>query len=186
MEEKEKCRCKWANSVSMEYHDEEWCKQSHDDNYLFEMIVLESFQAGLSWNIVLKKREGLRNAFDGFDYKKISQYTDDDIERLLNDSNIIRSKSKINSTINNAKRFIEIQEEFGSFDKYIWSFTDGKTIRDISLIYEPKTNLSEIVCKDMRKRGMKYMGAITTYAFLLAIGIYNGHEEECYLCPENS
>lgn len=182
----EKCRCKWVSSTSIAYHDEEWCKQSHDDNYLFEMLVLESFQAGLSWNIVLKKREGLRKAFDGFDYKKISTYTDTDVERLLNDENIIRSKSKINSIINNAKRFIEIQQEFGSFSNYIWSFTDGKTIRDIALIHEPTTPLSDKVSKDMKKRGMKYMGSITTYAYLLGIGIYNGHEVTCYLSPENS
>lgn len=184
MEEKNERRCSWVDSATVEYHDEEWGTPSHDDAYLFELLLLESFQAGLSWVIILKKREGFRQAFDNLDYKKIALYNDEDIERLVIDDGIIRSRGKIAATVKNAKVFMQIQEEYGSFDKYIWSYTDGKTIRDVSVIYDGHTPVAESISKDLKKRGMKYMGPTTTFAYLQAIGIYNAHEPHCYLAPK--
>jgi len=184
MEGKNIRRCSWVDSASECYHDNEWGKPSHDDDYLFEMLLLESFQAGLSWVIILKKREGFRRAFDGFDYKKIAEYTDNDIERLVHNDDIIKSRGKIAAAVQNAKVFMEIQKEFGSFSDYLWSFVDGQPIRDASSGYVNRTPLSDKISKDLKKRGMKYMGSTTTLAYLLAVGIYNAHEPYCFLSPE--
>lgn len=179
-------RCSWVNSVSECYHDNEWGKPSHDDNYLFEMLLLESFQAGLSWAIILKKREGFRRAFDGFDYRKIAEYTNDDIERLMHDDDIVKSRGKIAAAVQNAKVFMEIQKESGSFSDYLWSHVDGQAIRDVSAGYANQTPLSDKISKDLKKRGMKYMGSTAILAYLQAVGIYNAHESHCFLAPEHS
>ncbi len=174
-------RCSWVDSATIKYHDEEWCKPSYNDEYLFEMLLLELFQAGLSWAIILNKREGFRKAFDNFDYKKISNYSQMKVDELLLDSNIVRSRGKIEATIKNANVFIEIQKEYGSFSKYIWSYTNNNVIKDRNLIYESKTDLSDKLSRDLKKRGMKYVGSITLYSYLQAIGVYNNHEPSCFL-----
>ncbi len=177
-------RCSWANNdLSIKYHDNEWCKISKDDNYIFEMLVLESFQAGLSWNTILKKRENFREAFDNFDYKKIVNYEENKIEELLKNEGIIRHKLKINATINNAKRFIEIQKEFGTFANYIWDFVEGKQIinnwKEMKEV-PGKTELSNKISKDLKKRGFKFVGSTIIYSFLQAIGIIDDHIEGCF------
>ena len=174
-----KKRCKWANSdeIYKKYHDEEWGVPKHDDQEIFEMLILESFQAGLSWITILKKRDNFREAFDDFDYEKISEYDKDKIEELLQDEGIIRHKGKINAAINNAKIFMEIQEEFGSFDEYIWDFTDGKIIK---AEYQTESELSKKISKDLKKRGMKFLGPKIIYSFLESIGIIDNHEKKCF------
>ena len=176
-------RCPWAKGEKdIHYHDTEWGVPSHDDNYIFEMLILEGFQAGLSWNTILQKRENFRNAFDNFDYKIISEYNSKKIESLLEDSGIIRNKLKINSTATNAKAFMKIQEEFGSFSTYIWGFTNNKRIinkwKDISEV--PATSdLSDKVSKDLKKRGFKFVGSTIVYSFLQALGIIDDHLISC-------
>ena len=174
-----KKRCSWANSdnIYIKYHDKEWGVPKHDDQEIFEMLVLESFQSGLSWITILKKRENFRNAFDDFDYEKISEYDDEKIEELLQDEGIIRNRGKIEAAINNAKIFIDIQEEFGSFDEYIWDFTDGEIIK---AEYETESDLSKKISKDLKKRGMKFVGPKIIYSFLEAIGIIDNHEKKCF------
>ena len=174
-----KKRCKWATSdeIYKKYHDEEWGVPKHDDQEIFEMLILESFQAGLSWITILKKRDNFREAFDDFDYEKISEYDKDKIEELLQDEGIIRHKGKINAAINNAKIFMEIQEEFGSFDEYIWDFTDGKIIK---AEYQTESELSKKISKDLKKRGMKFLGPKIIYSFLESIGIIDNHEKKCF------
>ena len=174
-----KKRCKWvtADEIYIKYHDEEWCIPKHDDQEIFELLVLESFQSGLSWLTILKKRENFRKAFDNFDYEKIAEYDDDKIDELLSDEGIIRNKAKINATINNAKVFMDIQEEFGSFDDYIWDFTDGEIIK---AEYETESDLSKKIAKDLKKRGMKFVGSKTVYSFLESIGIIDNHEKKCF------
>ena len=176
-------RCSWANNdLLIKYHDNEWCKISKDDNYIFEMLVLESFQAGLSWNTILKKRENFREAFDNFDYKKISNYGENKIEELLKNEGIIRHTLKINAVINNAKKFMEIQKEFGTFANYIWDFVEGKQIinnwKEMSEV-PAKTLLSDKISKDLKKRGFKFVGSTIIYSFLQAIGIIDDHIEGC-------
>lgn len=177
-------RCKWPNLEKhenyIEYHDEEWAVASYDDRYLFEMIVLESFHCGLSWLLILNKRKGFRRAFDNFDPDIIENYDEDKIAELLENKKIVRNEKKIRATINNAKCFIKIQVEFGSFCDYIWSFTDNKIIfrKDDTLITTNK--LSDRVSKDFRKRGFKFMGNITTYSYLEAIGVMNNHCSYCF------
>ena len=173
-----KKRCKWVtdDEIYIKYHDEEWCLPKHDDQEIFELLVLESFQSGLSWLTILKKRENFRKAFDNFDYEKIAEYDDDKIDELLSDEGIIRNKAKINATINNAKVFMDIQEEFGSFDDYIWDFTDGEIIK---AEYETESDLSKKIAKDLKKRGMKFVGSTIIYSYLQAIGIINDHELSC-------
>ncbi len=177
-------RCSWANNdLLIKYHDNEWCKISKDDNYIFEMLVLESFQAGLSWNTILKKRENFREAFDNFDYKKISNYGKNKIEELLKNEGIIRHTLKINAVINNAKKFMEIQKEFGTFANYIWDFVEGKQIiNNWKEIKEVPTNteLSNKISKDLKKRGFKFVGSTIIYSFLQAIGIIDDHIEGCF------
>ena len=174
-----KKRCKWVtdDEIYIKYHDEEWCIPKHDDQEIFELLILESFQSGLSWLTILKKRENFRKAFDNFDYEKIAEYDDDKIDELLSNEGIIRNKAKINATINNAKVFMDIQEEFGSFDDYIWDFTDGEIIK---AEYETESDLSKKIAKDLKKRGMKFVGPKTVYSFLESIGIINNHEKKCF------
>ena len=175
--------CKWAKSeIEIKYHNEEWCRICHDENKLFEMLILECMQAGLSWKCILDKRENMRKAFDNFDYKKISKNDNEKIEELLNDKGIIRNKRKINALIINANKFIEVQKEFGSFDKYIWSFTNYKQIDNKLNDDDPlpaRNELSDTISKDLNKRGFKFAGSIIIYSYLEAIGIINDHSVNC-------
>jgi len=177
-------RCKWVNlknKIYVDYHDNEWGKIEHNDRYLFEMLILEGFQAGLSWECVLNKREDFRKAFDNFDYEKISKYDNNKINELINNQNIIRNKLKINAAIINARVFMKIQKEFGSFDKYIWSFSNNKVIKNMDDNLKTTSELSDTISKDLRKRGMKFVGSTIIYSYLQAIGIINDHELKCYL-----
>ena len=180
---KEKTRCAWATKEEdIYYHDNEWGGTSHDDDYIFEMLILEGFQAGLSWITILRKRENFRKAFDNFDYKKIKDYKQDKIDELRLNEGIIRNKLKVNSTVENAKAFIEVQKEFGSFSNYIWGFTDNKKIinkwTELSEL-PAKTELSDNVSKDMKKRGFKFVGSTIIYSLLQAIGIIDDHLISC-------
>ena len=174
-----KKRCSWATSdeVYIKYHDEEWGVPTHDDRELFEFLVLESFQAGLSWITILKKRENFKEAFDDFDVVKVAGYDDVKVDELRENEGIIRHKGKITSAINNARIFIEIQKEFGSFDNYIWGFTDGKVIKSE---YLTESELSKAISKDLKKRGMKFVGPTIIYSYLEAVGIIDNHQENCF------
>lgn len=178
-------RCKWCNlknELYVKYHDEEWCMPNFDDKYLYEMLILESFQAGLSWECVLNKRENFRKAFDNFNIYKICKYENKKIEELLQDKSIIRNKLKINATINNSKIFLNIQNEYGTFFNYLRSFTDGKIIYELG---KTRSELSDNISKDLQKRGMKFVGSTIIYSYLQAIGIINSHEKECFLHRHN-
>ncbi len=172
-------RCSWVtdDEIYIRYHDDEWGIPTHDDKELFEMLVLESFQAGLSWITILKKRENFRKAFDDFDVQKVACYDEDKVNELLENEGIIRHKGKITSSINNAKIFIEIQKELGSFSEYIWSFTDGKTIKSE---FKTESELSKRISNDLKKRGMKFVGPTIIYSYLESIGIIDNHEENCF------
>ena len=172
-------RCTWAGSdeVYIRYHDEEWGVPTHDDRELFEMLVLESFQAGLSWITILKKRENFKRAFDDFDVRKVADYDEAKVEELRQNEGIIRHKGKINAAINNAQVFIEIQDEFGSFDEYIWGFTDGEIIKAEFLT---ESELSRHISKDLKKRGMKFVGPTIIYSYLESIGMIDNHQECCF------
>ena len=175
-------RCKWVNlnnELYIKYHDEEWGIPSFSDDYLFEMLVLESFQAGLSWECVLNKRESFRKVFDNFNYHIISSYNEEKINELMCNKNIIRNKRKIQATINNAKVFINIQKEYGTFSNYIWHFTNHKIIKNTTDIFNPTSELSDKISKDLIKRGMKFVGSMIIYSYLQAIGIINDHELHC-------
>ncbi len=179
----ERKRCSWVNLNSplyINYHDKEWGVPSHDDRYLFEMLILESFQAGLSWSTILKKREHFREAFDGFDVVKVSQYDEVKKEALRENKGIIRNKLKIKAAVNNAKTFITIQKEYGSFSKYIWGFTNHQVIKNQTGTFLATSPLSDTISKDLKKRGMKFVGSTIIYAYLQAIGIINDHEPECF------
>jgi len=176
-------RCKWVDLKSplyIEYHDEEWGVPKFDDRDLFELLILEGFQAGLSWITVLKKREAFRSSFNNFDVKKVAKYDESKITELLNNADIIRSRNKIESAINNAKVFIEIQKEFGSFSNYIWKFTNGKVIKNTDDNLKVSSSLSDEISKDLKKRGMKYVGTVIIYSYLQSIGVINDHEIECF------
>ena len=176
-------RCFWVDEKSeiyVKYHDEEWGVPNHNDRDLFELLILEGFQAGLSWITVLKKREAFRKAFDNFDVKKVSEYDEEKINALLENKDIIRSRGKITAAINNAKIFIEIQKDFGSFSNYIWGFTDNKVIKNTTGEIPVKTELYDMVSKDLKKRGMKYTGSVIIYSYLQAIGIVDDHDINCY------
>jgi len=181
----EKQRCPWCLSSEkyIKYHDEEWGKPVHDDAVHFEFLVLESAQAGLSWITVLNKRENYRKSYDGFDVKKAAQYGPDKIKELMANEGVIRNLKKIEASINNAVRFIEIQQEFGSFDKYIWNFTGFKPIvnkwKTLSEL-PPFSALSDNVARDMKKRGFKFLGSTVMYAHLQAVGIINDHLIDCF------
>lgn len=178
-------RCDWClgDELYIKYHDEEWGVPVHDDRTHFEFLVLESMQSGLSWLTILRKRENFRRAFAGFDPAKVAEYDEAKIAELLQNPGIIRNRRKIEAAINNAQRFLEIQREFGSFDKYIWGFTNGEIItnhyKSISEI--PATSpLSDEISKDLKKRGFKFLGSVTIYAHLQATGIINDHINKCF------
>lgn len=176
-------RCKWVNLKNqkyIDYHDFEWGVVSHDDNYLFELLLLESFQAGLSWECILNKREAFREAFDNFDYTKIAEYNENKIDELVHNDKIIKNKLKIKSAINNAKIFMSIQKEFGSFDKFIWSFSNNKTIKNIDDSFNTTSLLSDKISKALKRRGMKFVGSTIIYSYLQAIGMIDDHEKKCY------
>ena len=176
-------RCSWVDEKSeiyKKYHDEEWGVPKHDDRDLFELLVLESFQAGLSWLTVLKKREAFKKAFDNFNVKKVANYDDKKVDELLKNDKIIRSKNKILSAIGNARVFIEIQKEFGSFSNYIWGFSDNKVVKKDFVKLPVSTDLSDTISKDLKKRGMKYVGTVIIYSYLQAIGVVDDHEKDCF------
>lgn len=178
-------RCPWCGSdeLYVKYHDEEWGVPVHEDKKHFEFLVLESAQAGLNWLTVLKKRENYRTAYDNFDPLKVSLYDDEKLEELMQNSGIIRNRKKIEASINNAKRFLEIQKEFGSFDNYIWGFVDGKSVKNHwnNIKEVPATSeLSDKVSKDLKNRGFKFLGTTIVYAHLQATGIINDHLVDCF------
>ncbi|MFH1327132.1 MAG: DNA-3-methyladenine glycosylase I [archaeon] len=182
-------RCAWPgkSEIMIKYHDKEWGVPLHDDKKLFEFLVLDAFQAGLSWQIVMNKRKGFRKAFSGFNYKKIAKFTDKDVDRLKQDASIIRNGLKIKATIKNAQAFIKVQKEFGSFDKYIWGFTNGKVIknkfkhvRDLPATSKESDEMSA----DLKKRGFKFVGSTICYAFMQAAGIINDHTTDCFRYEE--
>lgn len=183
MEDKKRCGWCVSSDLYKKYHDEEWGVPVYEDTKLFEFLLLETFQAGLSWITILNKRENFRKAFDNFDYKKIANYSEDKIQELLLDAGIIRNKLKVNSAVSNAQNFIKIQEEFGSFSKYIWDFVDGKPIdnnrKSLSEV-QSTTPLSDAISKDLKKRGFKFVGSTVVYAHMQATGMVNDHVEECW------
>ncbi len=181
----EKNRCSWAqgNQLEMDYHDTEWGVPVHDDKILFEFLILEGAQAGLSWSTILNKREGYRQALDDFDVQKISTYGEEKIAELLDNPGIVRNKLKVNSTISNARLFIEVQKEFGSFDAYIWQFVDSKPIINAwsSSSQVPVSTLeSDAMSKDLKKRGFKFIGTTICYAYMQAMGMVNDHATDCF------
>lgn len=174
-------RCQWVNlenPLYVRYHDEEWGVPQHSDNALFELLILEGFQAGLSWECVLNKRARFREVYDQFDPEKVSQYGEEKIQALLSDPSIIRNRLKVRASITNAKAFLKIQAEYGSFDNYIWGFTDGQVVYES---YQTRTAspLSDRISRDLKKRGMKFVGTTVIYSYLQAAGIINGHGPEC-------
>jgi len=185
-----KTRCSWAEkTIFHDYHDTEWGVPVHDDRKLFEFLVLDAFQAGLSWSTILNKRENFRKAFDDFDYEKVARYDQHKIDELLQNEGIIRNKLKVNGTVKNAKAFIQVQQEFGSFDKYIWQFTGGKTLvnkwTDLKQI-PAKSKESDSMSKDLQKRGFTFVGSTICYAFMQAAGMINDHLVTCFRYKEVS
>jgi DNA-3-methyladenine glycosylase I len=182
-------RCKWAesNELMTDYHDREWGTPLHDDKQLYELLILEGMQAGLSWNTVLQKRDNFRKAFDNFDYTKIIKYKEEKIEELMQNKGIIRNRLKIQSVITNAKSFLKVQKEFGSFNNYIWDFVNAKSVRNSWKKLEDlpsNTELSDRISKDMKKRGFKFIGTTILYSFLQAIGVVNDHTTDCFRYSE--
>lgn len=184
------CRCEWSGTdpIYIAYHDNEWGRPEHDDRKLFEMLILEGMQAGLSWITILHKRENFRKAFDNFDPNKVAKYGDKKIAELLADAGIIRNKLKINAAVANAKAFLEIQREFGSFDKFIWSYVDNtpiinrpKTLADVPV----STPLSDRISKDLKKRGFKFVGTTIIYSFMQAVGMVDDHVIGCFCHSDN-
>ena len=176
-----KIRCHWvnlANTTYLRYHDDEWGRPVHDDHMLFEMLILENFQAGLTWECVLNKREAFRRAFDGFDLRKVASYSEEKLTALQADSGIIRNRLKIRAAVVNAQVFQKIQQEWGSFDRYLWHWTDEKIIQEVDKVSSP---LSAAISKDLKKRGMKFVWSIIIYAYLQAVGVINSHESICFL-----
>lgn len=179
-------RCKWCNLNNkkyIEYHDKEWGILNTNDYYLFEMLILESFQAGLSWECVLNKRENFKKAYDNFDYEKVALYDEAKINELANNKSIIRNKLKIRASINNAIIFKTILNDYGSFYNYLKAFTDNKIIYEVN---KTKSSLSDVISKDLTKRGMKFVGTTIIYSFLQAIGIIYSHDKECFLYKEDN
>ncbi|MBA7515309.1 DNA-3-methyladenine glycosylase 1 [subsurface metagenome] len=182
-------RCEWAdnNALMKEYHDKEWGTPEHDEKILCELLILEGMQAGLSWNTVLQKRDNFRKAFDNFDYIRISNYAELKIEELMQNKGIIRNRLKIQSVISNAKSFIKIREEFGSFDNYIWGFVNNKVVHNSWKALEElpsNTELSDRISKDLKRRGFKFVGSTIIYSFLQAVGIVNDHTTYCFRYSE--
>ena len=180
----QKSRCKWCNpknSKYIKYHDKEWCKPNFNEKYLFEMLILESFQAGLSWECVLNKREDFRKAYDNFEIDKICKYDDKKIQELMQNEKIIRNKLKIKASINNAQIFKEIQKEYGKFNKYLTTFNKEKIIYETN---KTTNNLSDKISKDLQKRGMKFVGSTIIYSYLQAIGAIYSHDKECFMYKE--
>lgn len=178
-------RCAWCEKDDLyrDYHDNEWGNPVYDDETIFEFLVLETFQAGLSWYTILKKRENFRKAFDNFNYKKIVKYDEDKIQELLQDEGIIRNKLKVRGTVSNAIAFMKVQEEFGSFSKYIWGFTDGKPIDNQPKVLQDiqaTSAISDALSKDLKKRGFKFVGSTVVYAHMQATGMVNDHVETCW------
>ena len=176
-----KTRCPWANPKNkryIRYHDEEWGVPVHDDRKLFEMLILECFQAGLSWECVLNKQDAFREAFDGFDLEKICTYNEDKLELLRNTPGIIRNRLKIQAAVTNAQVFREIQKEYGSFADFLWHWTDGKVIYETG---RTSSELSDEISKDLKNRGMKFVGTTVIYAYLQAVGVIYSHEPGCFL-----
>jgi len=182
----ETIRCGWCEKDDLyrKYHDEEWGRPVYDDKTIFEFLILESFQAGLSWYTILSKRDHFRKAFDDFNYKKIAEYDDEKIEELMNNSGIVRNRLKILASVTNAQRFQEVQREFGSFSKYIWGFVGGKpinnhpkTLSDVPAV----TDISDSLSKDLKKRGFKFMGSTVVYAHMQATGMVNDHVDSCFI-----
>lgn len=181
----EKIRCAWCEKDDLyrKYHDEEWGIPVFEDDKLFEFLILETFQAGLSWSTILNKRENFRKVFDNFDYKKIATYSEDKIQELLQDVGIIRNQLKIRSAVSNAVAFMKVQEEFGSFNNYIWGFVEGKPIQNNpkSLKEVPATTpLSDKISKELKKRGFKFVGSTVVYAHMQATGMVDDHVEDCW------
>lgn len=175
------CRCNWVNLKNptyIEYHDKEWGVPLHDDKALFELLILECFQAGLSWECILNKRQGFISAFDGFDIDKIIAYDEEKLQALASDPSIVRNRLKISATVTNARVFKSIQQEFGSFDSYIWSFTDRNVIIE-EYTLRTTSPLSDAISKDLYSRGMRFVGSTIIYSFLQAIGVINAHGKEC-------
>ncbi len=184
-------RCPWCGTdpLYVAYHDTEWGVPVYDDQLLFEFLVLESFQAGLSWLTILRKRENFRKALDGFDYHKIARYSDTKLNQLMNDSGIIRNRLKIEATVTNARAFIQVQQEFGSFSKYIWGFVGGEPIQNHwkTLQEVPATtSLSDQISKDLKKRGFKFLGSTVVYAHMQATGMINDHLTSCFRYPSGT
>jgi|SRR5438445_4048658 len=181
----EKKRCGWGsnNPLMIEYHDKEWGVPLHDDRKLFEFLVLDGFQAGLNWEIVLNKRENFRKAFDNFDFNKVSKYTNGDLKRLISNAGIIRNRLKIEAAIENAKKFLGVRKEFGTFDKYIWGFVNGKQIKNSFKSYSQCPSISkesDEMSRDLKKRGFKFVGSTICYAFMQAAGLVNDHSIDCF------
>lgn len=175
-----KSRCFWANPKNplyIRYHDEEWGVPVHDDRKLFEMLLLESFQAGLSWESILNKRENFRRAFDGFDPKKVASYGEEKMEALRQDAGIIRNRLKIRAAVGNAKAFLDIRKEWKTFDAYLWHWTEGKVLHETGQTSSP---LSDAISKDLKKRGMKFVGTTIIYSYLQAVGVIDSHEDGCF------
>jgi len=181
-------RCRWASArgtsdLDVVYHDEEWGVASHDDRHLFEMLILEGAQAGLSWSTILKKREGYRRVFDGFDAERIARYSTDRIERMLTDASIVRNRLKVHSAVTNAQSFLATCEKHGSFDAYIWKFVDGSPIVNNWRSHDEvpaTTTLSDAMSKQMKKDGFKFVGSTICYAYMQAVGMVNDHTADCF------
>lgn len=176
-----KKRCAWCNLKNqkyVEYHDNEWGVANFDDKYLFEMLILESFQAGLSWECVLNKRDSFRQAYDNFDIEKVCNYDEKKKQELISNAEIIRNKLKVNASVNNAKIFRDIKNEFGTFYNYLKTFTNGETYYEVGLT---SSELSDKISKDLKKRGMKFVGTTIIYSYLQAIGIINSHDKDCFM-----
>lgn len=179
-------RCRWADTNSelyLAYHDQEWGVPEHDDRKLFEMLILEGAQAGLSWITILKKREAYRKAFDSFDPAVIAQYGPDKLAVLMADPGIVRNRRKIEAAVTNAAAFLEIQKEFGSFDRYLWGFTQGEVILNKDDQVRASSELSDRISADLKRRGMKFVGTVIIYSFLQAVGVVNDHEMHCWRYP---
>jgi DNA-3-methyladenine glycosylase I len=189
----EKKRCSWASGLDdpeyIQYHDEEWGRPVHDDRHLFEMLTLEGAQAGLSWSTILHKRANYRKSFASFHPKKVARFDAQRRAALMKDAGIVRNRLKIESTVTNAQAFLQVQKEFGSFDRYLWNFVDGKPVVSIRPVGErlpASTDLSDRISKDLKKRGFRFVGSTIIYAFLQAVGVVNDHSRTCFLAPKAS